>query len=121
MSDIAEKKSPEVSTGDIVSWHVTESTRTLICKLCARGREHAKGPIQIKAKNYVKCQNNKKGYFLLNYISRSPAMSTETLSVSSEFDIFAHKPIQTSVLETIETVYITIFPVQECFEISDTY
>ena len=32
------------------------------------------------------------------------------LTVSSEFDIFAHKPIQTSVLETIETVYKPIAP-----------
>jgi len=35
------------------------------------------------------------------------------LTVSSEFDIFAHKPIQTSVLETIETVYKPIAPVEQ--------
>jgi len=111
VSDIAENKSPELSTGDTITRHVTDSTRTLISKLGGRGRKRARGPIQIQAKNYVKCQNSKEGYFLLNYISRSPPMSTGTLSVSSEFDIFAHKPIQTSVLETIETVYKTIFPV----------
>jgi len=27
------------------------------------------------------------------------------LSVISEFDIFAHKPVQTSVLETVETIF----------------
>jgi hypothetical protein len=29
------------------------------------------------------------------------AAATDMLTVSSDFDIFAHKPIQTSVLETI--------------------
>jgi hypothetical protein len=32
-------------------------------------------------------------------------MSAEIASVSSEFDIFAHRPIQSSVLGTIETAY----------------
>jgi len=44
-------------------------------------------------------------------------MSTETVSVSSElavsseFDIFARKPIQMSILENVETVYKHIAPV----------
>jgi len=38
--------------------------------------------------------------------------AADILTGSSEFDIFAHKPIQTSVLETIETVYNTIAPVE---------
>ena len=33
--------------------------------------------------------------------------------VSSEFDIFAHKPIQTSVLETIHTVCKPLAPVDQ--------
>ena len=33
--------------------------------------------------------------------------------VSSDFDIFARKPIQTSVLETIQTVYKPIVPVEQ--------
>ena len=32
-------------------------------------------------------------------------MAAVALSVSSEFDIFAHKPVQTSVLETVETIF----------------
>jgi hypothetical protein len=32
-------------------------------------------------------------------------MAAEVLSVSSEFDIFAQKPVQTSVQETIETIF----------------
>ena len=31
------------------------------------------------------------------------SMAEEELSVSSEIDIFAHKPVQTSVLDTVET------------------
>jgi hypothetical protein len=37
-------------------------------------------------------------------------MSVEIAPVSSEFDIFAHRPIQSSVLETIETAYKPIAP-----------
>jgi hypothetical protein len=35
----------------------------------------------------------------------SAAAATDILTIKSEFDIFAHKSIQTSVLETMETVY----------------
>jgi hypothetical protein len=35
-------------------------------------------------------------------------MAAEALSVISEFDVFAHKPVQTSVLETMETLFRTI-------------
>jgi len=38
--------------------------------------------------------------------------AADILTVSSEFDIFAHKPIQTLVLETIEAVYKPIAPVE---------
>ena len=37
--------------------------------------------------------------------------AAEVTSISSEFDIFAHKPVQTSVLGTIETAYKPIAPV----------
>jgi len=50
--------------------------------------------------------------FLLKCISRSPAMFADTVSVCSEFNIFARKPIQASVLETIEMVYKPIAPVE---------
>jgi len=40
-------------------------------------------------------------------------MSEATVSISSEFDVFARKPIQTSVVETIETVYKPIAPVEQ--------
>jgi hypothetical protein len=31
--------------------------------------------------------------------------AADILTVSTEFDNFAHKPIQTSILETVESVY----------------
>jgi len=39
--------------------------------------------------------------------------AAEIASISSEFDIFAHKPVQTSVLGTIETAYKPIVPVAQ--------
>jgi len=39
--------------------------------------------------------------------------AAEVASISSEFEIFAHKPVQTSVLGTIETVYKPIAPVEQ--------
>ena len=41
------------------------------------------------------------------------ADAADILTVSSEFDIFAYKAIQTSVLETIETVYKPIAPMEQ--------
>jgi hypothetical protein len=37
----------------------------------------------------------------------------EILSVSSDFDIFAHKPIPTLFLETVEMVFKLIAPVEQ--------
>jgi len=39
--------------------------------------------------------------------------ATEVASISSEFDTFAHKPEQTSVLGTMETAYKPIAPVAQ--------
>jgi len=42
LSVIAENRSPEVSVGDIVSRHMTESTQDLIDKLRGRGRKRTR-------------------------------------------------------------------------------
>ena len=52
-------------------------------------------------------------------MSRSPAMPAENVCLSSEFEIFARKPIQNAVLETIETVYKHCPRGSERFGISD--
>ena len=40
-------------------------------------------------------------------------MAADALSASSEFDIVAQKPVQTSVQETIETIYRPIASVEQ--------
>jgi hypothetical protein len=40
-------------------------------------------------------------------------MDAEALSVSSKFDIFAHKPEQTSVEETVKTIYRPVASVDQ--------
>jgi hypothetical protein len=40
-------------------------------------------------------------------------MSASILSVSSEFDVFAPKPVQTSILETTEVEYKPIVPITQ--------
>ena len=42
-------------------------------------------------------------------------MAVEALSVSSEFDIFAQEPVQTSVQETIENIYRPIASVDQSY------
>jgi len=53
------------------------------------------------------CPDNKKRYLLLVLISHIMS-AAEIAFISSEFDSFAHKPIQTSLLGTIETAYTPI-------------
>jgi hypothetical protein len=110
LSEIAENKSPEVTAGDIISGHVTESTQNLISNLCGRGRKRFTKTHLNTSKSLLKSQSNKKGHFLLTYNSRCSVMSGATVSISSELDVFARKPIQTAVVETIETVYKPIAP-----------
>jgi len=49
-SDIAENRLPEVSAGDMVSRHVSKSTKNLINKLSGRGRKRTEGAIRKQAK-----------------------------------------------------------------------
>ena len=53
------------------------------------------------------------GHFLLTFI-RNLSMAAEALLVSSEFDNFAQKPVQTSVQENVETIYRPIASVDQC-------
>jgi ribosomal 50S subunit-recycling heat shock protein len=50
LTDIADKISPDVSTGDIVSIHMTESSTNLIIKLRRSGRKRTKRASRYKAK-----------------------------------------------------------------------
>jgi len=106
LTDIAERSSTDTTAaGDIVSKHVTDSAQKLISKLRGRGRKRTYGEAvaggRKKKKNGPKNQacpekNNKKGIFP-NFTSvtlQLPIMcdaAAEIASVSSEFDIFAHR------------------------------
>ena len=58
-------------------------------------------------------KNIKKETSLHNAFIRDVSMTAEALSVSSEFDIFAQTPVQTSVQETIENIFRTIASVDQ--------
>jgi hypothetical protein len=49
----------------------------------------------------------------MNGFIRDTSISARSLSVSSEFDILARKPVQMSVLETVETIFRPIAYVDE--------
>jgi len=57
LSDIEENRSADVSDGDIVSRHVTESTRHLFCKLGESGRKRAKYPYLNKSESLIEKLN----------------------------------------------------------------
>ena len=109
LTDIAENKSSEVSPKDIVSKHVTESVPNLLGNTRGRGRNWFKGG---------KFKSAKKANRALLINGTSPSLlhsqfimsGDEITSVSSDSDIFANRPIQTSVLWTAETVYKPIAP-----------
>ena len=71
---------------------------------------NVKDRLLIVSEKTRKIENNKMGHLFLNYISRGLVVhentmsAAEILTISSEFDIFAHRPIETSILETIVTV-----------------
>jgi len=69
-----------------------------MAKLRGRGRKRkSEKTVKHKAETY-----KKRHLCLIDFIRILVAMSANTVSVSSEFDIFASKPIQTFVRETTE-------------------
>ena len=77
-----------------------------------RGRKVKKAKKQPKAKNQLKQRwrrrkNCKTGHLLTAFF-RDLSKAAEAFSVRSEFDIFAHKPVQILVHETVETIYRAI-------------
>jgi len=125
-TDIAERKPIEGTTaGDIVSKHVTVSAQILIRNLRVRGHKRAmeatggtkkKGP-KLKNQPYPE-KNNKKRLPFPSFTSVTLHQSimsaaADIASVCSEFEIFAHRPIQTSVFGTVETAYKSIAAVDQ--------
>jgi hypothetical protein len=69
LSDIADK-SPDVSAGDIVSKHVSESTQNFVWKLRGGGHRKRKGPQIRKKEAPSRCsQTYKKGNIFINLTS----------------------------------------------------
>jgi len=109
LSDIAERY--DVSVGDIVSKHVTESALMFISKLRGRGSKGVQVVDLAGGKRRRKERAMRKiiksisfPSFTLVNLKQSfvSAAVVEIASVSSMFDIFAHRSIQTSLLGTTE-------------------
>ena len=99
MTDIA--RSTDEDPRDIVSRRLIETAQNLIAKLRVRGRKRKAGVAKRRQKGGKKPRLTKRDIFSEGAsVSLSPP--TMSLSLSSEFDIFAPRPIQTSVVETTE-------------------
>jgi len=118
LTNIAEHKSPQMIGDYIVYKHVNESAQNLISKLRGRGRKRVRVMVCRGAKSRNKKTKRarkiiKKEHLLLVSFSHSSEAfiyAAEKASFSSEFDIYAHRTIQTSVLGAIETAYNPIAP-----------
>jgi len=98
-------------TGDILSKHATETTQNIIKKLHGGGRKRRRASShshKVKRVKIAKRKSSKrkappttmKRDILVIRISHYPIMSAEVEFVSSKFDIFAPKPVQSAILET---------------------
>jgi len=134
LTDIGERSPTDTTTAeDIVSKHVTDSAQNLISKLRGRGRKRAHGEALAGGakKNKKKKKNGPtkfkraprkiiERYIFSNFTSvtlQQPIISAgdaaKMASVSSEFNIFSNRPIQTSVLVTTEVAYKPIAPADQ--------
>jgi len=128
MTEIADNPA---QTGHILSQHMSESTQKIIKKLRGGGgsrkrkRAYSLKPRKHKAKRARitkrKSSSSKRKApsktinrdILVIRISHYPIMSGDVEFVTSEFDIFAQKPIQTAILETHVVHYKPIATVDQ--------
>ena len=108
LTDIADNKSPELIPKDIVSKHVTESVQNLIGNLRDGGRKRTTGVSRKKAKRALVKKGTSSHDFLQSFVNMS-----EVTSISSQFDTFMYRPIQTAVQGTVERVYKPLAPVEQ--------
>jgi hypothetical protein len=116
LSDTAMTEHPQIEARDITSKNLSESTGNIIKKVRGGGgRKRKKRRGNYITQTYSKeSQNYKKRCIFLNYISSCLAMSEEVADyLSTNFDIFPSKPVQTSVLESIETSYKTVASIDQ--------
>jgi len=123
LTDIA--KNPQAETQDIISRHVSDYTKNN--KLCgggARKRKRAMSSTRnakrkrkteraLPRKGHQRSRTVKRDIFVIIYISHGTTMSQKDLAfVSSEFDIFAIKPVQHAVQEMNVVVYKPIASIE---------
>ena len=70
-----------------------------------RSKIPKKGDEKREISSEGKGQAYKTGLLPLNAVSRCSNMSADAVSLSTEFDIFAHKLVQSSILEPTDSIY----------------
>ena len=110
VSDMARNTDTNAKIRDILRRNVDQSAHTVINKLSAQGRKRnrTKSTKRGKAKKAKKQpargkEKKKQNIKEISFPNRLPS-SPKHGSGSSEFDIFAQKPVQMSAQETIETI-----------------
>ena len=120
LSDLAQNTNSVVTPRDIVSKHLSESIGKV---LRGRGRKRKRNTTTARTnrkkttttkKKKKKAQpTNKRHIFIEDSRSLPDCVCNITMFFSSEFDIFASKPVQESVHETIDVVYKPIASIDQ--------
>ena len=112
LNDFLENEFPDVCTKDIVNKHLTNSLQILIINLRGHSRKHVK-PVVKPLNNNKRDRVIKRSIIAFLLHSTFNMTGAEIVSVSSEFDIFKHRLINTSALGTVETMYKSIASVDQ--------
>ena len=107
---------PNAKIRDIVRRNLCESAHTVTNWLIGQGRKLKRTSAKAGGKKTARVnyrRKNIKRHLFLHCFIRDVGMAAEALSISSEFDTFAQKPVKTSVQETIETILRPIASVNQ--------
>ena len=88
-----------------------DSAHRVLKRQSGKGRKRKRDKGGKKSSRVKKRKDMKRSFH--NAFIRDVGTVAEALSVSSEFDMFAQKPVQTSVQEAIETIYRPIASVDQ--------
>jgi len=126
LTDIVERRPTDTTAaGNIVSKHVNKSALKLKSKLWGRGRKRDRRESVAGDKKKIrrkKLKHAPRKIINKTYIPRFTSVTiqqsimsgaVEIASVSSEFHIFAHRPIQMCVLWTRDVTFKQIIPVDQ--------
>ena len=109
LSDLADNTAGDVRPRHIVAKHVSHSAQNLIQNLLGRGRKrvatlHSRGYAK-KRRRRRRLPRLRNRHLFIGLIISYPTMAADVVSASTEFDIFATRPVQSSTTETTETAY----------------